>query len=268
MEQDKFTFGNILSKSIKEYRDNFREIFKFIFLFVGIPSLLLILIQIVLLIVDPNLFSIMSTPASLTGLNAGTVKLPLYFQIVSYFFTLVAIFLGIFVSAGLISTSLKKSRFSLGELIGNAKPRYWKYFGFCIVVLIFVLLLTLLLIIPGIIFAIYWTFAAYVFFDRKEKIRASLKQSRMIVKNRWWKTFGYILLFGLIVILFAIFVGLIAGIPTFLITMLYLVNHPSLSLTFLIVSSLLSFISGFILNLVTAPLGILFFKNFYMKMKK
>ncbi|MCX6750854.1 MAG: hypothetical protein NTZ83_05330 [Candidatus Pacearchaeota archaeon] len=268
MKEGKFNFEGILGKSIREYRDNFRDIFKFIFLFVGIPSLLLVLIQIVLLIVKPDLFTMMSTPASLIELDAGTLKLPLYFQIVSYFFTLVAIFLGIFVSAGLISTSLKKDKFSFKELVRNAKPRYWKYFGFCIVVLIFILLLSLLLIIPGIIFGIYWAFAAYVFFDRKKKIRASLKQSREIVKGRWWKTLGYLFLFGLIVILFAILVGIIVSIPTLLITTLYLVNHTSLSLTLLIVSSLLSFISGFILNLVTTPLGILFLKNFYMKMKK
>jgi len=267
MEQHKFTFGDILSKSIKEYSDNFKEIFKFMFLFFGIISLILIAVEIVLLIVDPNLFTMMSDPTSLTALGEGTTQLPLYFRLVTYAFSLISIFLTVFISAGLISTTLKKSKFSLKELISNAKPRYWKYFWFCIVVVIFVFLLMLLLIIPGIIFAVYWMFASYIFFDKKQNIRASLKQSRMIVKNRWWKTFGYNLLIGIILIGFTLLINIIQ-LPTLAITTINLINGTSLSLGLIIVSSLLNFIAGFIGNLILVPMGILFFKNFYLEMKK
>jgi hypothetical protein len=219
-----------------------------------------------MLVVDPNLFSIMSTPASLAALNGGTMKLPLYYTIVNVFFSVITIFLSLFVSAGLISTSLKKSKFYLGELVENAKSRYWKFFGFCIVTIIFILLLTLLLIIPGIIFAIYWTFAAYVFFDRKEKIIPSLKQSKAIVKNRWWKTLGYLLLMGLILIGVLLLINIIQ-LPVLMITMFKMIGGTSLSLGLLIASSILSFITGLIGSLIS-PMSVLFIKNFYQEVKK
>lgn len=265
--KDQFNFGSIFSKSIKEYSDNFKELFKFMFLFMGIISLVLIIVEIICLIADPSLFTLMTNSASIAELNEGTVKLPLYFKIITYFFNIISIFLSIFVSAALISTTLKKSKFSLRELIDNGKSRYWKFFGFNIVLIIFILLLTLLLIIPGIIFGIYWAFAAYVFFDKKEKIRASLKQSRMIIKDRWWKTLGYLLLIGLILIGFAIIVNIIQ-LPTLLITSMHLINGTNLSWALLVISTLLNFIAGFIGTLISVPLGTLFVKNFYLEMKK
>jgi hypothetical protein len=289
--EDKFTFGDIFRRSFKEYTGNFREIFKFIFLFVGIPALLLTIIQIVMLIVDPNLFAMMSTPELLAQLDAGTLKMPLYYTLVNAFFSIISVFLMIFMSAGLISTTLKKSKFSLNELISNAKSRYWKYFGFCIVVGIFILLLTLIflipasiiaadltipryilfltlpLLIPTIIFVMYWIFASYVFFDKKEKIIPSLKQSKAIVKDRWWKTFGYLFLIGLILIGFSIVMGIIQ-LPTLIIMMIKIFKNTPLSIGLLIVSSLLNLISSFIGSLVAAPFSVLFLKNFYLEMKK
>jgi hypothetical protein len=265
--KDNFTFGEIFSRSFKEYRGNFREIFKFVFLFIGIPALLLTLVQIVMLIVDPNLFAMMSTPELLAQIDAGTLKMPLYYTLVNIFFIIISVFLTLFVSAGFISTTLKKSKFSSSELIENAKPRYWKYFWFSIVLVIFIFLLTLLLIIPGIIFGIYWIFASYVFFDRKEKIRASLRQSREIVKGRWWNTFGYLILLGLILIGFSIVMGIIQ-LPTMVIMILKIFSNTNLSFGLLIVSSLLNLIANFILSLVSAPFSALFLKNFYLEMKK
>jgi hypothetical protein len=220
-----------------------------------------------MLIVDPNLFAMMSTPELLAQIDAGTLKMPLYYTLVNIFFIIISVFLTLFVSAGFISTTLKKSKFSSSELIENAKPRYWKYFWFSIVLVIFIFLLTLLLIIPGIIFGIYWIFASYVFFDRKEKIRASLRQSREIVKGRWWNTFGYLILLGLILIGFSIVMGIIQ-LPTMVIMILKIFSNTNLSFGLLIVSSLLNLIANFILSLVSAPFSALFLKNFYLEMKK
>jgi hypothetical protein len=266
-KKDKFTFGDILGESIQEYKNNFREILKFMLLFVGIPALILCIFQFVCIIIDPKLFALLSTPSLLKQLNTGLIKLPLYYQIVSALFNLITIFLMVFISAGFISTLLKKSKFTSKELIRNAQPRYWKFFAFNIVLIIFLILLFLLLIVPGIIFGIYWVFASYVFFDRKEKIRPSLKQSREIVKNRWWKTFGYFLLICIIIGFISLVINIIQF-PTVVISGLHIFNDTPLSLGFLGIFSLMNLIARFCASLVTVPLGILFFKNFYLKMKK
>jgi hypothetical protein len=266
MKKESFTFGSIFGKSFKEYKINFKESSKFILLFIGLPSLLLLLIEIVMLFADPTLFSAINSSMSAAALLGKVVKTPLYFRIISYFFTLVSIFLMVFVSAGFISTTLKKDKFSFRELVRNAKPRYWQYFGLSVVLLIFIILLTLLLIIPGIIFGVYWVFASYIFFDRKEKIMPSLKQSREIVKNRWWKTLGYALLIGLIIIGFAILISIIQ-LPTTIIMTINALGSTTNSLGLLIAYLILNFITSLLVTLISVPLPILFFKNFYREMK-
>jgi hypothetical protein len=265
MKEDKIKFGSIFSKSWEEYKSNFKESSKFVLLFLGLPALLLLIIEIVLLSVDPSLFSIMSSPATVAALE-GTIKIPIYFRIISGFFTIVSIFFMVFVSAGFISSVLKKEKFSFRELVKNAKPRYWQYFGFCIVYLIFVFLLTLLLIIPGILFGIYWIFASYIFFDRKEKIRPSLKQSREIVKGRWWKTFGYSILLFLIVIGITLVIGIVQ-IPTTIIMTLHTLSGTPMPLGLLIAYLIMNFIGSLLGMLISVPLPTMFFKNFYREME-
>jgi hypothetical protein len=266
IKKDKFTFGSILDESIQDYKKNFGEIFKFMLIFVGIPALIFCLIEFSIYVVDSNLLSIFSTPSILNQLNEGIIKLPLYYRIITSFFSLITICLTVFVSAGFISTTLKKSKFSFNELIDNGLSKYGKFFLFNIVLIIFLLLLSLLLIIPGIIFGIYWAFASYIFFDKKEKILSSLKQSRKIVKNRWWKTFGYLLLISIILVGLSILINIIQF-PTLIISGIHILNDTPLSLTLLGISSLLGVIASFFASLISMPMAILFFKNFYRKMK-
>ena len=267
IKKDKFTFGSILGESINDYKKNFKEIFKFMLLFFGIPVLIFGLIEFAFYFVDPHLLTLVSTPSLLKQLNQGIIKLPLYYRMIDLFFSLIIILLTIFVSAGLIRTTLKKSSFSFRELIDNGKAKYGRFLIFNIVFCIFIVLLFLLLIVPGIIFGIYWAFASYIFLDKNEKILPSLKQSRKIVKGRWWKIFGYLLLISIILGVFSLLVNIIQ-LPTIIISAIHILNNTNLSVGFLGVATFMSVIAKFIANLVTAPLAVLFFKNFYKKIRK
>jgi len=70
-------------------------------------------------------------------------------------------------------------------------------------------ILFLLLVVPGIVFAIFWYFVTYITIFTDKWGMAALKQSKVLVKNRWWKSFGFIMLFTVM----ALVVGIIAGIP-------------------------------------------------------
>ncbi len=217
--EDKFTFGSLFDKSVNEYKRNFKPILKLVLIFLGIILVLAFLFNSITLITDERIFNIMSNPLLIGQYNQGTIKLPIYYDIVSISLNIVYFFLALFVGVGLIAVSLKKDKFSYKEILENGKSNYWRYFGFTIVVTIFIMLLFLLLIIPGVIFAVYWVFAAYVFLEKKQKIIDSLKESKRIVKKRWWKTFGYMILFGLVTLAFVLILSIIKlpiGIPVLL----------------------------------------------------
>jgi hypothetical protein len=67
-----------------------------------------------------------------------------------------------------------------------------------LLVFIFLIPLFLLLIIPGIIFGVYWAFSLYALVVDKTTIRGALKKSHDVVRGKWWRVVGYMILLGLI----------------------------------------------------------------------
>ena len=119
---------------------------------------------------------------------------------------------------------------------------------------VFLLGLFLLLIIPGIIFMIYWIFGSYVFLDEDKGILYSLKKSRQLVKGNWWKMFGYLILIMIILFIFAILIGIILALP-----ILFSGNS--------IVYIAFDGISNLIVSLAFYGFLTLFFKNIYLEWK-
>lgn len=256
-------FGEIFSKSWVEYKNNFSAIFFLIFLFIGIPSLIISLISISWFSFDESVRAVL--------MNPDLIKSSLSPEVWTYLITMpvlgiISLLLTCFVYAGLISISVKASRFSFRELLKFGKHSFFKNLLFTIVIAIFLFGLLLLLIIPGIIFAIYWIFGVYVLFDEDKPILKSLKRSREIVRGKWWRVFGYIILLSLILIGIAIVAGLIAT-PTELMYKIAIQNGETVSIQFYATHSLLSWFSNLLLNLIIVPIGILFFKNFYFSLK-
>ncbi len=266
-EEKKFTFGSLFQKSIDDYKSNFKPILKFILIFLGIAIFIAFLFNVIVISTDERVFNMMSDPVLIEQYNQGLIDLPPYYNIISSILNIIYFFLALFVSVSLIAVSLKKTKFSYKELIENGKPNYWRYLGLVVVTAIFGLLLFLLLIIPGIIFAVYWTFAAYVFLDKKQKIMASLKESKKIVKKRWWKTFGYLILFALVALAFMIVASLVR-LPIAVPLLLKVLSSSSISLGLLIGSLVSDLIYQIAITLVVTPMFIFFLKNFYFEMKK
>tara|TARA_Y100000310_G_scaffold340257_1_gene435374 strand:+ start:120 stop:902 length:783 start_codon:yes stop_codon:yes gene_type:complete len=249
-------FGKIFSKSLGEYRSNFGVIFKLFLLFIGIPSLLLIALQL------PNLISAELPLTEVSGLPPIDSPTFVLFLLLTIIVIIAAFVFQLFAEAGLIGVSVKKSKFNFKELVKMGRATFWKFLGYSIVVGLFTFGLFLLLIIPGVIFAVFWVFSVYILFNEKTGILESLRRSRQLVKGKWWKTFGYIVLFSLILLLISWAGGIITSlIQTILATGLYS------SVNSIILLSLLVAIVNFIVALIQVPLSILFFKNFYLEMK-
>ena len=200
------------------------------------------------------------------NLTEGIFSFPTYYIPYIFLSTIFIFLTALFVSAGLIGASIRKSSFSFTDLINNSLSSFWKYLAFFVVVCIFSLGLLILLIIPGIIFMVYWIFGVYVMYDKKLGIRASLKESRRIVRGRWWFVFGYLLFVGLITILISFLAGLIV-LPTTFIFQFAILSGNAIPQALFVADLFLKIIATFTSNLIILPLFTLFLKNFYFEMK-
>ncbi len=269
-------FGEIFGKSWNEYKQNFR-VFLIIFL---------------LLFVIPSLIQFfVSIPSSLEIIELGSEPEPSeilgvifsFKYLIVLIFSIILFLLGVWMSASFIYNSLyRKKEMSIKETLTGGKKYLWRFLAFSIVYGLFLIGLFLLLIIPGIIFMVFWIFAAFVFIGENKPILESLKISHNIVKSRWWRTFGFSLLFLLIVILVSWVFGIIAGIINVAVGFPYIwgafsevgVEAISTGNLNVFVPNHILFIMAFVkqifqlgASLITVPLTVLFFKNFYLDMK-
>ena len=263
-------FGEIFSQTWKDYKLNFKSILKFILLFIGIPAFIFSIINISLVLSNEDLKSLVLSNNFENSSKLFLLSTP---YLISIIITgLISILIYLFVFSSLTNISIKKKTFNVKDLISSGKKSLWKYLLFSIVYLFFIFLLSLLLIIPGIIFLFYWILGDYVLFDRNKGIMDSLKISKNLVKGRWWRVFGYSILIGLILIAIVIGVSMVSSIlllPFYLIKLISTssLNGPITPL-FYIASTIISFISQVTINIIIWPIYILFYKNLYLDFKK
>ena len=113
--------------------------------------------------------------------------------------------------AFIANSALKNKDITWQESLKLAINKWLKAIGTNLLAGILLFGLFILLIIPGIIFSIYWHFILYVVIFTDKWGLEALKYSKELVQNRWWKTFGYALLFGGL----ALIVGAIASMPIY-----------------------------------------------------
>jgi hypothetical protein len=90
-----------------------------------------------------------------------------------------------------------KESFDLKKIYTFAWKNLWKFS--LLVVLVFLASFGgfILLIIPGIIFGIWFSFSNFVFVDKGLGVKASMGKSRELVKGRFWAVLGRLFVFGL-----------------------------------------------------------------------
>jgi hypothetical protein len=81
----------------------------------------------------------------------------------------------------------------------ETKKFFTSYVIVSLVSSIFLLLLTLLFIVPGVIFYVYWIFATIlVVVEGIKTTNSALKRSKSLVKGYWWEVAGRLFFIGLI----------------------------------------------------------------------
>jgi hypothetical protein len=239
-------FAELFSESFSEYGNKFvsyLKVFVFLYLIPSIIYLIAIFGLAISFIGFENISKLADSIKSSSGMNPEIAKeimklLPLNFWLIFAALTLVMIIFSFLMQLSYLHIALsKKSKVSFSEAFRVAKKYFWRYVGFSIVTLFFLAVLFLLLIIPGIIFMVYWVFAVYILVGENKGILESLSASKKLVKGRWWKVFGFFLL----IVILAIVVD-----ATF---------------------SFVPLIGSIVPNLVVLPFIYLFFKNFYLDLR-
>jgi hypothetical protein len=99
---------------------------------------------------------------------------------------------GIKAIAGVLENKLK----SVKEIYLYGWKNLWVFSLLSVLVFLTVFGGTILLIIPGIVFAIWFSFSKLVFVNEKLGIVDSMKKSRGLVKGRFWAVMGRLIVFG------------------------------------------------------------------------
>lgn len=147
-------------------------------------------------------------PSSITNSKSiwwiGTVALT---QLLS---ALVAIFVAV---AGIIALGniVGKGPLSVRKTYELALKKYWKFAIFSAVSALIYILGFVLLIIPAIIFGVWFVFSRFLVIEKKMGIKESFLKSKEMVKGIFWKILGRCLVFGI----FMIFVQMILGMVPF-----------------------------------------------------
>lgn len=243
-------FGELFSESWNEYKKNFWVFAVMLVLLSFIPSLIIYAFDYPLqskleaLGESPDFSQFLEVIANYEYIFPLAVML------------IISSLLGIWLYSSLFYNLLKrKEKMSVGQSLAGGGRYFLRYFLFMIVTGFFLFCLFLLLIVPGIIFLVFWIFSSYILIEEDKGIIGSLRESQRIVQGRWWRTFGFLALFVLISmgIYIAFFV------PVFIIN-LFVANE--------FFEGMLEAIFSFFASLIVTPVCVLFFKNFYLDMKR
>ncbi len=84
------------------------------------------------------------------------------------------------------------------KIFKETRSLAWSYIGLALLTALLVLLWSLLLIIPGIIFSVFYSLAVYVFFFEDKRGMAAIKRSKELVTGYFWPILGRILFLAVI----------------------------------------------------------------------
>lgn len=93
-------------------------------------------------------------------------------------------------------------------LFREARVSVWPYLWLELLTTVLLLLWFLLLIIPAIIFSVFYSFAIYAFFFEGKKGMAAIRRSKELVKGYWWPVFWRTLVVGLVFWIFGMIINL------------------------------------------------------------
>ena len=141
------------------------------------------------------------------SVSAASVLIGLLISAVVFVFLII---FSIWINASLmLAVKEKNPNINIKELLKMGWGKTRSFFWISILTCLAVLAGLVLLVIPGFIFAIWFSFSSYILIWEGKKGIDALKRSKQLVKGYWWPVFGRFLLFGIIFWIASLVLGLI-----------------------------------------------------------
>ncbi len=277
-------FDELFSKSWGEYKNGFKTFFKIMFTLYFIPAIIVFILSSLLAF---NLFGSMVPVQEDFGIAQISSELILFsggeiiLSIINFIFM-------IWMIASLVYYSIyNKDKMNFKTSIVGGEKYFWKYFGYGILLMLFIflllivpiiismpfilagftnqgyailgVLLMLVLFIIAIIllikYMVLWVFGGYVLVGENKGVIESFKISSKMVRGRWWSVFGYMILLGLIFFAISMCFGIISSMISLIFTIPYMVGGFSEALVAggevnMQIPLTISLISGFIQQII------------------
>lgn len=174
---------------------------------------------------NPRLFAgIVLVPAILAFISAYLMPTPAE-QVtgmgpsgLSSIVLLISFVVNIFMSIALILV-MPNMNLSAMDSYKQSVPYFFRYLGMSILTMIILAVGFILLVVPGIIFSVWFLFAAFVLVLENTGMVASLKQSRAYVRGRWWGVFGRMIVMLVVLIILSVILSIVLEvIPSYMIS--------------------------------------------------
>jgi hypothetical protein len=137
---------------------------------------------------------------------------------------------------------------------------FWGFVWVSILMIILTVLWTFLLIVPGIIFGVYYFLSLYIFIFENKKGMKAIKRSKDLIKGYWWAFFTRLLLFYLFAILIYWAVETIFKLP--------LSAFAEDSKAYLVIKDVSYFGSLIFDSFIIVPLSLIYFNLIYRSLVK
>ncbi len=200
--------GEVISKTFEVYRRDFAKYF-LLFAIVGV------IVQVVTTLAQ-QAFVLPTLPVNPTSQQVSSFFSALFVALVLiiaviFFVNIVFSTIAQGSAIKLASEQITKEQVNFGAAIRFVVSKLLSIWALSIIVGIIVFLGALALIIPGIILAIMFSLALPVLLIENKGVTESMGRSRVLVSNRWGKTFATFLVLGIIVIIASVIVSAISG---------------------------------------------------------
>lgn len=106
-----------------------------------------------------------------------------------------------------IKLIINNEKFIIKNIYKKAWATVWKFSILSLVLMLIYFGGLILLLIPALIFGIWYSFSKFIFIDKNVGIKESLSKSKQLINGRFWAILGRYIVFGLAVGLFNILVS-------------------------------------------------------------
>lgn len=148
-------------------------------------------------------------PVMIDYYGTSSLAISFFINVFLFIFSIISFYVILLVQGGIMlilkNYFLNNQIINIGQALKDGRPYVWPLFLVSLLSGIIIMLWSLLLIIPGIIFAVFYSFAVFALFFENFKSMSALRRSKELVGGYWWPvTLRYLALTAVLIVAYII----------------------------------------------------------------